>query len=236
MHPLEKELRKYATPARAAVNMRFFKTGKGEYGEGDYFLGVTVPDSRSVARKFLDTPFSQLESALESKWHEMRLTALLILVEQYRSKKTTPEKKKEIVEFYLAHTAGVNNWDLVDLSADKILGEYLLDFPQKKKHLYAFAHSKNLWEKRIAIISTFAFIRKKQFEDTKKIALLLLHHTHDLMHKAVGWMLREMGKRDENVLVDFLKKNYKKMPRTMLRYSIEKFPEETRKKYLHGEI
>lgn len=236
MHPIEKELRKYSTLQRAAVNARFFKSGKGEYGEGDQFLGVTVPDSREVARKFLDTSFPQLESALENKWHEVRLTALLILVERYKSKKTSTEERQAIVDFYLNHLHAVNNWDLVDLSADKILGEYLLAHPQQKKKLHALARSPKLWEKRVGIISTFAFIRNHQFDDTKAIALTLMHDTHDLMHKAVGWMLREMGKRNEKELVDFLKTHYAKMPRTMLRYAIERFPEETRKKYLAGEI
>lgn len=236
MHPIEQALRKVATPERASVNMRFFKTGKGQYGEGDYFLGVTVPDSRMVARQFIDTPLSALKSALQSKWHEVRLTALLVLVERYKSKHTTEKEKQSIVEFYLNHLPYVNNWDLVDLSADKILGEYCLAFPSHKKQLYTLANSPQLWKKRIGIISTFAFIRKNQFEDTKKISVLLMQDKHDLMHKAVGWMLREMGKRDEKELVQFLKQHYKQMPRTMLRYAIEKFPEATRKKYLLGEI
>jgi 3-methyladenine DNA glycosylase AlkD len=236
MHPIEKELRKYATRERAEMNAHYFKSGKGEYGEGDLFLGVTVPDTRAVAHQFADTYFSQLTPLLESPWHEVRLVGLLILVEKLKNKNASGQGNKAIVDYYLQHLSAVNNWDLVDLSADKILGQYYIDTKSSPQKLYALAQSRDLWERRIAIIATLAFIREHTFSHTKKIAEMLMHDEHDLMHKAVGWMLREMGKRNEKELVDFLKKHYQQMPRTMLRYSIEKFPEDLRKKYLNGEI
>jgi 3-methyladenine DNA glycosylase AlkD len=225
------EINSYANREKAKVLQRFFKTGKGEYGEGDIFLGITVPESRDIAIQFKDLPLEEVESLLKSKIHEERLIALLLLVHNYEKHH---ERRPEIFNFYLKNTKNINNWDLVDLSAPNIVGNYLLD--KDKKILYKLANSNHLWEKRIAIISTFAFIRNNQFSDSLKISEILLADKHDLIHKAVGWMLRETGKRDVAVLEAFLKQHYKKMPRTMLRYAIEKFPESMRKRYLDGEI
>lgn len=211
--------------------MRFFKTGKGEYGEGDVFIGVTVPDCRMVVSTFLDSSLSIIEKSLKSPIHEERLTALLILGEKYKKTKSEKEKK-EMVLFYLKNKKFVNNWDLVDLSADKILGNHLLNENAGRKIIYDLVESPHLWDRRIGIISTFAFIRKMQFADTLALCENLLNDKHDLMHKACGWMLREIGKRDEKALERFLQKNANKMPRTMLRYAIERFPEEKRKEYL----
>lgn len=229
---LKKELRKYSSQERAKSNLWFFKTGKGQYGEGDVFLGLTVPDTRKVAVKFTDLKLKDAEELLKSRYHEERLCALLLLVHNFNH--GNEKTKKEIFDFYLRNTKRVNNWDLVDLSAHKIVGEYLFD--KDRKILYELAKSSNLWEKRISIISTFYFISKNEFQDSLKISEMHLKDKHDLMHKAVGWMLREIGKRNLEVEENFLKKHYKKMPRTMLRYSIEKFPEEKRKKYLLGKI
>ncbi len=229
---LRNELKKLANPKQAVLLQGFFKTGKGEYGEGDIFLGIKVPETRKVAKKFNDISFKEIENSLKSKIHEERLAALLILVDRYA--KADEKEKKEIFEFYLAHARRVNNWDLVDLSAPKIVGEYLLDKSKDRKVLYLLAESENLWEKRISIISTFTFIRNNDFEDTLKISEVLLKDEHDLIHKAVGWMLREVGKKDIKEEEKFLKKHYRDMPRTMLRYAIEKFPENKRKAYLKG--
>ncbi len=232
--PLISALRRCASSERRAVNMRFFKTGKGHYGEGDTFIGVRVPDCRKVASTFLDTSLSELQHSLDSPIHEERLTALIILVEKYKKAKSEKEQK-ELVDFYLKNKARVNNWDLVDASTDKILGKYLVEKGKKEREiLYSLAHSSHLWDRRIAIVSTFAFIRKDQFRDTFALCELLLSDKHDLIHKACGWMLREVGKRDEPALEGFLKKHSKKMPRTMLRYAIERFPEKKRKAYLVG--
>lgn len=225
MKSIKKEIRLKANPVKAKVYQRFFKTGKGQYGEGDIFLGITIPESRAIAKKYADLSFKEIQSLLKSKIHEERLIALLILVENY--KKLNEEK---IVNFYLENTKYINNWDLVDLSADKIIGHYLFD--KQKDILYQLAQSENLWERRIAIISTFHFIKNNQFNETLRIAEMLLKDKHDLIHKAVGWMLREIGKRDEKALERFLKINHKLMPRTMLRYAIEKFPDEKRFNYL----
>jgi len=229
MHTLLSELKKYASDERRKSNMRFFKTGKGEYGEGDQFIGVTVPDCRKVARTFLDSSLSDIEKSLKSTLHEERLTALLILVEKYVKEKNE-NAKKELVEFYLKHKKYVNNWDLVDLTAYKIVGNYLLE--KDRKILYELAQSPNIWDRRIAVISTFAFIPRMQFHDSFKLCEQLLNDQHDLMHKACGWMLREIGKRDEKALERFLHAHAKQMPRTMLRYAIERFPESKRQTYL----
>lgn len=225
---LKSELNKLADKKQAKILAGFFKTGEGQYGEGDIFLGIKVPVQRRVARGYENLSLTNIKILLHSKIHEYRLIALLILLSQY--KKADSLLKDKIVQFYLANTKNINNWDLVDLSCHYIIGDYLLD--KDKKILYKLARSKNLWEKRIAIISTFAFIRNKEFNDTIKISEILLNDKHDLIHKAVGWMLREAGKRDEKVLVEFLNKYYKKMPRTMLRYAIEKLSDKKRKFYL----
>ncbi|HEX7358667.1 MAG TPA: DNA alkylation repair protein [Ignavibacteriaceae bacterium] len=216
-----------------AINLqRFFKTGKGEYGEGDIFYGIKVPQQRIIAKKFKDLSLDDLKILILSKIHEERLIAAFILVYQYE--KGDDKKKKTIFDFYLKNRKGINNWDLVDLSAPRIVGEYLLD--KDKDILYKFAKSKDLWEKRIAILSTFTFIRHGWFEDTLNIARILLNDKYDLIHKAVGWMLREVGNRDMKSEEEFLIQHYKTMPRTMLRYAIEKFPEQKRKAYLKGTI
>lgn len=225
---LKKELKESSSSKQAKILQRFFKTGKGEYGEGDIFLGVKVPEQRKIAAKFQDLSLENLEKLLNSKIHEHRMTALFILINQYE--KADERGKKKIVDFYFKNTKNINNWDLVDLSAPKIAGDYLLNKP--RKILYELAKSNNLWERRIAIISTHTFIRDDKFDDTLKIAKILLKDQHDLIHKAVGWMLREVGKRDQKAEEEFLKKYYSKMPRTMLRYAIEKFSERKRKFYL----
>ena len=225
---LKKELKKLADPKQAEVLQRFFKTGKGEYGEGDIFLGIKVPVQREVANKFGELFLEDIEKLLKSKIHEHRLTALFILIKQYE--RADKKKRARIFNFYLKNTKNINNWDLVDISAPKVVGDYLLNKPRSV--LYKLAKSNNLWERRIAIISTFTFIRNNEFRDTLKIAEILLNDKHDLIHKAVGWMLREVGKRDQKIEEEFLKKHYLKMPRVMLRYAIERFEERKRKFYL----
>ena len=224
----KKELKEISNPRQAKILQRFFKTGKGEYGEGDIFLGVKVPDQRKIANKFSELSLKDLEKLLSSKIHEYRMSALFILIKQYE--KANEQEKKKIFDFYLKNTKNINNWDLVDLSAPKIVGDFLLDKP--KDVLYKLAKSNNLWERRIAIVSTVVFIRNNKFKDTLKISKTLLLDKHDLIHKAVGWMLREVGKRNQKVEEKFLKKHYSKMPRVMLRYAIERFEEKKRKFYL----
>ncbi len=232
LQELEKELNLHADKERATLCQRYFKTRKGEYAEGDIFLGINNKDQRQIAKKFKELKISEIQKLLNSPIHEKRQVALFVLVEQFRKadKEKNEEGKKEIFEFYLNNAKRINNWDLVDLSAPNIIGSFLLD--KNKDILYKLAVSENLWERRISIISTAAFIRNKDFEDTIKISEILLKDKHDLIHKAVGWMLREIGKRDEECLIKFLNRNYKQMPRTMLRYAIEKFPENKRKAYL----
>ena len=227
---IKKELRVYTNKEKVSNYQRFFKTGPGGYGEGDKFLGVTVPNIHIVAKKFLLATFDDIKKLLESPYHEERMAALFILVGQFE--KGDGKCRKKIFTFYLKNRKGINNWDLVDSSAHKIVGAYLTDKP--KDVLYKYAESRNLWDCRVAIISTFHFIRQNSFDDTIAISEILLNDEHDLIHKAVGWMLREVGKRDVKILEEFLKKYSKNMPRTMLRYSIEKFPEDERKKYLNG--
>jgi len=229
---LKKELSFYADFEKANILQRFFKTGKGDYGEGDIFLGIIVPNTRKVAKRFTELPLSEIKKILYSRIHEERLCALLLLAEKFN--KANERDMKKIFDFYIKNAKQANNWDLVDLSAPKIVGEYLLN--RDKKILYKFAKSKNLWEKRISIISTFTFIKNKKYKDTFKIAEILMNDKHDLIHKAVGWMLREVGKRSLKDEESFLFKYYKKMPRTILRYAIEKFPEEKRIKYLKNII
>lgn len=227
---LKQELKSLANPKLAKNLARFFKTGPGEYGEGDIFLGIKVPDQRKVAKKYRDLSLAQVEKLLQNKIHEYHLVALLILVEKYQ--KSSPQEQKQIVNLYLKNTQYINNWDLVDLSAPKIVGAYLLDKPEKRNLLYKLAQSKDLWKKRISVLSTFSFIKVNQFSDALKISKILLHDEHDLIHKAVGWMLREVGKKNQKIEEKFLKKHYQTMPRTMLRYAIERFSEKKRKFYL----
>lgn len=229
----KKELRKYASKEKANVLSWFLKTGKGEYGEGDKFIGIIVPNIRKVAKKHQDLPLKEAIKLLKSHIHEERLLALLIMVLRFQ-KAQNEAKKKVIYNAYLANIKYINNWDLVDLSSHEIVGNFLLNKSRKK--LYNLSKSKSLWERRISIVSTYRFIRNDQFRDTLKIAHILVKDSHDLIHKAAGWMLREVGKRDLRALESFLKRHYKSMPRTMLRYSIEKFPENKRLKYLNGEV
>lgn len=229
---LKDELSKYVVKEKAEFLPKFFKTHVGGYGEGDKFIGVTVPNQRKAARKFKDLSLEDLQELLDEDIHEYRLTALFILARKYD--RSGEEGKKEIVDFYIRNVDRVNNWDLVDSSANKILGPYLID--KDKSLLYEFARSGHLWKERISIIATMYFIKKDIYEDTLEISKILLNHEHDLIHKAVGWMLREVGKRDKQVEENFLKLYYKDMPRTMLRYAIEKFDKEERTRYLKGEI
>jgi len=226
---VKQELGQAANKEKAVILTRFFKTGPGQYGAGDKFLGVTVPVQRAVVKKFVNLPLPEIEKLLVSPYHEHRLTAVLILVEQYA--KAGDKERAAIVKFYLAHAKSVNNWDLVDLSAPKIVGEWLVERPDEKL-LARLVAAENLWERRIAVLATFAFIKRGKFTPTLSLAKKLLADQHDLMHKAVGWMLREVGKRDVKVLRDFLDHYAKRMPRTMLRYAIEKFGPEERAKYL----
>jgi len=261
---ITKDLHHLSNPEKARILSGFFKTGKGQYGEGDIFLGIPVPQSREIAKRYIEADVKTIQELLESKIHEHRLVALLILVEKF--KKANEKNRKLIVNFYLKNTNFINNWDLVDLSADKILGEYLLgrsfasprssekprfseipksfgfrefqkaalfeNFDKEKSLLYKLAKSRNLWEKRMAIISTFAFIKRNRFKETFKITKLLLEEKHDLIHKACGWMLREVGKRNQKEAERFLQKYHKKMPRTMLRYAIERFDEKKKEFYM----
>ena len=228
MRTMKEELKSKANSEKAKILSGFFKTGKGEYGEGDVFLGVVVPELRKIAKKYSGIDSMEVGELLNSKIHEERLCALFILIGHY--KKADLEQREKIVRFYLANTKNINNWDLVDLSAPNILGDYLLD--KDRVVLYRLVKSENLWERRIAVLSTFTFIREGQFKDSLRIFAILLKDKHDLIHKAVGWMLREIGKRDVNVLRAFLNKHYKEMPRTMLRYAIEKLDEKERKGFL----
>lgn len=231
---LKKELSQKANPSHAQILQKFFKTGPGEYGEGDVFIGIKVPELREIAKKFTDIHLKDLEKLLHSKTHEERMIALFILRIQYEKAVHSNENSLPYVNIYLNNATHINNWDLVDTSAPYILGDYLLN--EDREILYTFAESPNLWKKRIAMLSTYAFIRKNDFQDALKIAELLLYDKHDLMHKAIGWMIREIGNRNLATAEKFLKKYYKKMPRTMLRYAIEKFPETKRQNYLTGKI
>lgn len=275
---LRRKLKKLANPQRAKLLQRYFKTGKGEYGEGDIFLGLRVPVCRKLAIKFRNLSFPEITKLLRSKFHEERLIALLILVRGF--KKGSETERKKIFEFYLKNTDRVNNWDLVDLSSHEIAGGYLLsrlgsahslndlskpsgnthlllkvksnssaaksclknskktvkssfrEESRPNKILFVLAKSKNIWERRIACISTFEFIRNNHFTTSLRLAEMLINDEHALMHKAVGWMLREMGKKNPELEISFLNKHYKEMPRTMLRYAIEKFPEKLRREFL----
>lgn len=232
LEKLENEIIGLANPEKAKVYARFFKSGKGQYGEGDKFLGLTVPEQRSLAKKYVDLDFESIKTLLDNEYHEFRLTGFFILV--YKYQKSNQQSKKKIIDFYIENKHRGNNWDLIDCVADKLLGNHLLD--KDKSILYELAKSESLWDRRISIITTFEFIKNNNFEDTLKISEILLNDEHDLIHKAVGWMLREVGKKDVEVLKKFLKGNYPNIPRTTLRYAIEKFPEEERKKWLRGEF
>ena len=229
---VQKRLKKLGDPEHAAVGQRFFKTGPGEYGEGDKFLGIRMPVLRELAGEFRDLPVSESEILLHSPFHEERMLAILILIHNF--KKKDGKACKYIYELYLKSTEYINNWDLVDVSAAHIVGAYLIH--KSKRPLYRLARSKNLWERRVAIMATFHYIKHHEFSETLKIAQILLTDPHELIHRATGWMLREIGKRDIETEEAFLKEHYKKMPRTMLRYAIEKFPEGKRQGYLNGKI
>lgn len=232
VHEIRTKLRKLGNKQRARVSQGFFKTGPGEYGEGDVFLGIKVPELRKLAKEYQDIATKEIKQLLKSSIHEERLLALLILVLTYSKGDETA--KKRIYELYLKNTKFINNWDLVDGSAEYIVGDFLMD--KSKKLLYNLAKSSELWERRIAIMSTFHFIKRNEFSETLKISKMLLSDEEDLIHKAVGWMLREVGKRDLQTEEKFLREHYKKMPRTMLRYAIERFPESKRRRYLKGNI
>ena len=221
-----------ANPSEVEGLSRFFKTGPGQYGEGDKFLGIKVPVTREVVKAcWKSIGLNELEECISSEYHEVRLAALLSLVEIFSHARKDPALQKQCVDFYLHHTEYINNWDLVDLSCYPLLGVWLLD--KDRTLLYDLARSgKTLWEQRIGMVSTMTFVRHGELKDTFEIADILLHHPHDLIHKAVGWLLREAGKKDKTALTDWLQPRYKTMPRTMLRYAIEKFPEPERKRYL----
>jgi 3-methyladenine DNA glycosylase AlkD len=227
---IKKALREVASESDAVFLQRFFRTGPGEYGEGDKFLGVRVPATRKLVRQFKDVPLEDVLQLLQSEWHEERLLALLLMVHQYR--RGSGDIKRAIYDAYLANARFVNNWDLVDSSAEHIVGPYLRESGRRDKVLTKLARSKNLWERRIAMLSTFHFIKHNEYDLTLNIAELLLSDTEDLIHKASGWMLREAGNRDRAVLERFLTAHLHNMPRTMLRYAIEKLPEAKRLKFL----
>jgi len=229
---VQKQLKPLSNPEHAAVSQRFFKTGPGEYGEGDLFIGIRVPVLRKLAAEFKELPVSESKILLRSPIHEERMLAILIFVRNF--KKGDDKAQKDIYDLYLKSTEYINNWDLVDVSAEHIVGAYLMN--KGKRPLYRLAKSTNLWERRIAIMATFHFVKRHEFSETLKISNMLLADRHDLIHKATGWMLREIGKRDLKAEETFLKEHYKKMPRTMLRYAIEKFTEKKRQLYLKGVI
>jgi len=232
---IQRSLATYADPDRISHTASFFKSAPGQYSDGEQFLGITVPTCRIVAKLHAGTPLSELTKVLHSKWHEERETALFILVLQY--KKADASTRQIIYDFYLAQTAWINNWDLVYLSSRDIVGWHIFDHPAYQVDLDRLAKSSDLWEKRIAIVATWYFLTHGDAEPTKRIALTLLNDPHDLIRKAVGWMLREMGKRiGKQLLIDFLSTTYMSMPRTTLRYAIEHFDPETRQKYLKGTL
>ena len=227
------EIRALANKEIAQHSLRFFKTDKGEYGHGDLFLGVRAPKIRLIAKKHIDISITDMKTLIQSKYHEDRFLGLIILVNKY-AKTKDKKNRNQLYKIYVSSFKYINNWNLVDVTCPHVTGKHLID--KDRTILYKWAKSEDLWAKRIAMVSTFSFIRKNDLEDTFKIAEILLHDEHDLIHKAVGWMLREAGKRDLKREETFLKKYYKTMPRTMLRYAIEKFPETKRQKYLKGTI
>ena len=231
---VQKELKTLENPDKAKILSRFFKTWKWEYWEWDKFLWIQVPQQRDIAKKYFEkSDLNDIEKLLNNEYHEVRLTAILILCYKYEfvTKKKLYDEQKKIVYFYLSHLEYCNNRDLVDLVCYKILWNYLLD--KDRQILYQLAEDKNMWKQRVAIVSTMSFVKKWEFDDTIRISEILLHHQHDLIHKAVGWLLREVWKKDEKILKGFLDKYASKMPRTMLRYAIEKFDESERKYYLN---
>lgn len=232
LNEIRSRVKNASDPRQAQILQRFFKTGPGQYGEGDVFAGLKVPVSRSIAKNYTGISFEDLSGLISSVIHEERLISLFILIAKY--KKADNVLKERIYRFYIKHLKHVNNWDLVDLSAPNIIGTHLID--KDKDLLYSYAVSKNLWKRRIAIISTFTFIRNQDYFHTYAISDILINDKHDLIHKASGWMLRETGKRDYSLLEEYLIPRYNKMPRTMLRYAIERFPEKRRKEFLLGKI
>ena len=234
MNLLLQEMLSNTDPSQVEGLSRFFKTGPGQYGEGDKFLGIKVPVTREVVMLYWSrTSMENVQECLSSEYHEVRLAALLALIQIFSHSKKDPARQKECIDFYLSHTDRINNWDLVDLSCYPLLGEWLRD--KDRMLLYDLARNgKTIWEQRIGIVSTMTFIRHGQLDDTFAIADILLHHPHDLIHKAVGWLLREAGKKDKSALIAFLRTRYNSMPRTMLRYAIEKLPPEERELYLRG--
>ena len=228
-----KEVKKFSDPEKPKKLYKFFKAFPGGYGEGDKFYGISMPNLRNIARDYKNLDLEELQKLFENEYHEIRMLGLIILIKQFELKKNI-DRREEFVEFYLKNIEYYNNWDLIDVSAPKILGEYLLN--KEKNLIYELAESNDLWKQRIAMLTTFTFIRNRKFEDCLKLAEMYLSHPHDLIHKATGWMLREIGNRHRPTESKFLKKYYQKMPRTMLRYSIEKYPEEERQKYLKGKI
>ena len=229
---IRKRLRDLEDSEKAKILQKFFKTGPGQYGEGDFFLGIPVPRLRKLCRDCGDMALREVEALLKSSVHEARLLALLILIRKYNGEDESG--KKRIYTLYLKNTRWINNWDLVDLSAPNIVGDFLMD--RSRKPLYGLAHSPVLWKRRIAILATFRFIKEQQFDDTLRISEILLRDKEDLIQKAVGWMLREVGKRDQVTEEAFLKEHCRLMPRTMLRYAIERFPAAKRELYMKGRI
>lgn len=225
------QLQSLRDDAQSTILQRFFKTGPGQYGEGDEFFGIKVPQIRTIARQHYDETLDTIGQLITHKVHECRLCGLLALVERYRMDKTD-QSRQDIVEFYLNHTSGINNWDLVDLSCPKILGTWISDHPAEVEILYRLSRSNNMWEQRIAVVSTLTLIRIGRYEPTLRLCEQFIGHTHDLIHKATGWMLREVGKRDTDVLQQFLDKHASEMPRTMLRYSIERLNPQIRRHYM----
>jgi 3-methyladenine DNA glycosylase AlkD len=228
LNNLIRELKLKANPEKAKILSKFFKTGKGEYAEGDKFLGITVPIQRKIAKKYTSITLYQLQELLDSTIHEHRFTALVILIQKYQ--KANQKEKTNIFNFYIDNFQNINNWDLVDVSCSNIVGDYLLD--KSKEQLYEWSKSNHLWTKRISIVSTLKLIKANQFQPTIDLAEKFLGDTHDLIHKATGWMLRELGKKNQELLEEFLNKHSKRMPRTMLRYSIERLNTEKRRHYM----
>ena len=225
-------LQMFADPHKEKILSRFFKTGVGEYGEGDKFLGIKVPETRLVVKESLSLDFPDIQELIDNEYHEVRLAGFLILVKQFEKAKKDPKKQNDIVDFYLKNSHKANNWDLVDLSAPKILGYWLKD--KSRDILFEYAKSDNLWQQRISIVSTWTIIRESDFTDTLLLSDILIDHPHDLIRKAVGWMLREVGKKNKDLLYDYLEENKSKLSRTSLRYAIERFSDDERKYFLES--